>query len=649
MKKIVSLIFLVVLALAARAQTTPTVEPYGKVSQADLDLKQCDFEKDANAEILFDKAVANLAYEERIDRRVKVPVIITERHVRIKIFNDFGKDFGNIRIRYYSYMDDMVLNDLKAETINVENGKVEITPLDKKQIYTEQTNKRYSTLKFSFPNLKAGSIIEYKYQMKSGGIPSWYFQNYIPVRYSELQLSVPSYYEFKSVPHIRQPYVKSVGDGSDAYQVRIMSNIHSMPVEPYMGSRDENLQRIEYIAINHNMSTWSTIGEQLLKYNDFGYDLDRNLSDESKIIQKAKSMTSDEAKIAYIFGQVKDNMKWNDETEPYTLDGTVKAWNKKVGNSAEINMILFHLLKSAGVKAMPLVVSTKDNGKINPANAVIYHFNNTVVLVPVDSTKVFVLDATNKHNLYNTMPENILNSYGLSINTHDALSINYSDKIKAYNIIFVADDEPAMQSIFMNAEIKPDGKMVGNAEITSSKYNKVHALQLYESKGEEKYLDTLKNFDNNFKISSYKRENVDVDTLPLVQKVDFSLNLTGSDENYIYVNTPLFNLFGKNPFLSEDRYSDIDFGYLNNYSIYAVYKMPAGFKTDALPKTLTIVAPDKSIIFKRTVAESEGTVLIKYVVIRNKSIYFKEDYPDLHEFYKKMYEMLGEQIVLKKA
>ncbi|HEX3387100.1 MAG TPA: DUF3857 domain-containing protein, partial [Mucilaginibacter sp.] len=628
----------------------------GKVSQADLDLKKCDFEPDANAEVLFDKAEVSLEYESQNVRatdnmtvRANVPVITTERHIRIKIFNDFGKGFGNISIRFYSYMGDMVVNDLQAETINVENGKVEITPLDKKQIYTEQTNRRYSTLKFSFPNIKPGSVIEYKYRMKTGGLSTWYFQNYIPERYSELRLSVPSYYEFRSIPHVSQAFVKSTGDGADAYQVRAMANIHSMPLEPYMSSRDENLQRIEYIAINKTMNTWSKIGEQLMKYNDFGYDLDRNLAEEALIVQKAKGMASDEAKIAYIFEQVKNNMKWNDGTEFYTLDGTVKAWNKKVGNSAEINMILFHLLKSAGVKAMPLVVSTRDNGKINPANAVIYHFNNTVVLVPVDSAKIYVLDATNKHNLYTTMPESILNTYGLSIDTHDALSVNYSDKLKAYNMVLVADEEPAMQSVFMNAEIKPDGKLEGNAEITSTKYNKVHALRLYETKGEEKYLDTFKNFDNNLKIVSYKRENADVDSLPLVQKVDFSLALTGSDENYIYLNTPFFNLFGKNPFLSETRYSDVDFGYLNNYSIYSVYKLPAGFKTDALPKTLTIVAPDKSIIFKRTVAEDSGTLMIKYVIIRNKSIYFKEDYPDLREFYKKMYEMLNEQVVLKKA
>jgi len=76
--------------------------------------------------------------------------------------------------------------------------------------------------------------------------------------------------------------------------------------------------------------------------------------------------------------------------------------------------------------------------------------------------------------------------------------------------------------------------------------------------------------------------------------------------------------------------------------------LPAGYKTDALPKPITIVMPDQSIIFKRTVVEDEGTILVKYVLTHKKTIYFREEYQDLQGFYKKMHELLNEQVVLKK-
>ena len=65
--------------------------------------------------------------------------------------------------------------------------------------------------------------------------------------------------------------------------------------------------------------------------------------------------------------------------------------------------------------------------------------------------------------------------------------------------------------------------------------------------------------------------------------------------------------------------TDIDFGYLQNYSINGVYKMPAGYKTDALPKSVTIVMPDKSVSFKRLVAEQDGTIVVRYSINYNKA------------------------------
>ena len=95
--------------------------------------------------------------------------------------------------------------------------------------------------------------------------------------------------------------------------------------------------------------------------------------------------------------------------------------------------------------------------------------------------------------------------------------------------------------------------------------------------------------------------------------------------------------------------TDIDFGYLQNYTISGIYKTPAGYKTDALPKSVTIVMPDKSVSFKRLVAEQDGTIIVRYSINYNKVEYSKDDYPDFHEFFKKMNEMLNEQIILKKG
>jgi hypothetical protein len=264
--------------------------------------------------------------------------------------------------------------------------------------------------------------------------------------------------------------------------------------------------------------------------------------------------------------------------------------------------------------------------------------NKMVVYVPVDTTSQYVLDATNKYNLYNQIPKAELNTFGLTLDEPD----------NAYKMVFLSDDEPVMQEGFFNSEIAPDGKMTGTGVITSAGYNKISAVRDYNVLGENKYIDSMRSAANNVKISGFGMQNMDVDSLPLIQKFNFDVSLPGADEHYIYFGTNLFSLIGDNPFKAETRVSDIDFGYRRDYSISGLYKIPDGYKVDALPKSITLVMPDKSIIFKRTVAQENGTILVRYLIDHRKSIYFSNNYPDIRNFYQKMYELLAEQVVLKK-
>ncbi|MDO3627023.1 DUF3857 domain-containing protein [Mucilaginibacter sp. BT774] len=637
MNKFCTLILLCAFCTAANAQTTtvPTTQPYGKVDRADLELKACDFEKDANAEVLFDKGSVTFTADFNL---------IFERHVRIKIFNDKAKDAASVRLAYWGGGGMELLSNVEAETINLNNGIIEITKVDKKLIYTQAVDRMRSSVAFSFPNVQPGSIIEFKYTLMTANLsdfPNWYFQDRFPTRYSELNSTIPNVLVYKNLVMVNLPFVKNTAD------VKAMANIPSIKDEPYMGSRKDNYQRILYqlLAIHSGAyhktfsDTWKKIGEDEVRFNDFGGEFDKRVDGEDTILVKAKTLSTDDAKIAYLFGEVKNHMKWNEVDERYTNDGCSKAWQKKLGNSTEINLILYHLLHKAKVKGYPMLVSTKQNGKVNPAYPNRYQFNRTVVYVPIDSTKFYLLDATNKYNTYGDIPDELLNGFGLYIDKDN----------ENYDLAFIEKATPVRNVIVVNAEIAATGKMEGTAEISSPANNRISYIKNYKENGEKKYIDYLQGDDNNLKIKSLKFENMEIDTLPLTQNISFTLDLTGSDENYIYFKPTVFTSVGPNPFLNEVRMTDIDFGYRNNYAIVGLFKIPAGYKSDGLPKNASMAMPDQSIVFKRIVAEQDGEITIKYAINYNKSIFFKDDYPVMYDFYKKMYEMLNEQIVLKKG
>jgi len=644
MNKMFSLLLLGSLTLTASAQTTapaPTAQSFGKVDKADLEMTKCDFEPDANAEILFDKGDTYFDTQYNIN---------TDRHKRIKIFNDNGKDEANIRIKYYSANRSQYITGLQAQTINLTNGAVEIIKVDKKQIFTEVVDKYYSALVFSFPNVKPGCIIEYKYRLTSASVsdfPDWYFQSDLPTRYSELDTNIPDILTYKRLPNLHLPYVVDKTSSSNTH-TEAMANIPSLKDEPYMGARNDNSERILFQLLSIRIpgyfmpnfqDSWKKVGENRINNEDFGGQLNRKLAGEELIINKAKLLKTNDEKIAYIFNEVKNTMKWNDSYDISSTDGTPKAWEKKVGNSAEINIILYHLLKKSGLTVYPMMVSTRKNGRINPAYPSVYQFNSMIAYIPVDSAKYYALDATSKYNLYNKVPDNFLNSFGFYID----------DTNKIYDLSFLQEPDPVRQVVLLTAEIKPDGKMSGSADISSFSYNKIRYTKKYKTDGEKKYNDYLREDNNSLKISGLTFEDMDVDTLPLRQKLNFNLDLTGSDENYIYFNSNLFTGLKNNPFLAENRFTDIDFGYRDNYAITGLFKIPAGYKIDAMPKSISMAIPDGSVTFKRMVAEQEGSVMVRFSIDHKKSMYFKENYPEFREFCKKMYDMLNEQIVLKKG
>ena len=645
MKKQLPFLILLFTTLIVKGQT----QPFGVIDTADLRLTSCNFEKDANAMVLFDKS-------DLITGFTSTSIL---RHKRIKILSDKGKDEATVKLDYYSSHGLENISDIKAETINLNKNTIEFIKVEKGTIYHQTIDRTTKKISFTFPQVKSGSVIEYSYETTigfGGGFPDWNFQEQLPVRYCELNASIRSDYSYKMTPKVYQDYVKNTagpwikgnGDTLGKKYVWALKNINSFKEEPFSTCIEDDIQKFSFRLVAYKYTlhgqlkslekTWFQIGGEFAYDEDFGGQMKENIDDED-LIKKAKSLSTDNEKISLIYDQIKNNIKWNGINRCYTIDGVKKAWDKKQGNSTEINLILYILLKKAGISCFPVAVSTRSNGRINTNYPNIGQFNKTVINIPTGYKKYYILDASNKYNNYTDIPFDILNSSGLMI-----------DPAKSeYTLSYIQNDQPSKNIIFVNAEIKPDLKMSGTTQINSFSYNKEDIVRKYKTDGEEKYKDILRNDDNNLKISALKMENMDIDSLPLTQNISFNLDLTGSDDNYIYFNPNLFTGLNTNPLVNNQRFADINFKFLRNYSINGRYKMPPGYKIEALPQSMSLLMPDTTISFKRVVAEQEGYIIVHYVINFKKSYYLKDEYQPLFAFYKRMHEMLNEQIILKKS
>ena len=237
------------------------IQKYGYVDTAELKMTACDFEKDAHAMVLFDRAEMLLTY----------PVIVMERQKRIKIFNDDAKDEANIKIYLSSKFGAQRVVQLEAETITLNNGKIEYTKLDPKLVYQEHIDQSKDEVVFSMPNVKAGSVIEYRYLLErqfSRNFPKWDFQSNLPTRYSQLDVMINPMLTFSVFTRKNQPYLRDTATGIG--HVWALANVASTKDEPFMRSDVDALQQLTFIIsqvkfngrVDSVNSSWADLGQR---------------------------------------------------------------------------------------------------------------------------------------------------------------------------------------------------------------------------------------------------------------------------------------------------------------------------------------------------------------------------------------------------
>lgn len=626
------------------AQKSSDIPAFGKVEKADLEMKTCDFDEKAEAVVLFD---AGELYCDLSDIASSMQM---ERHIRIKILKDKGKDQADIHLPYYSFRNVEYIKNLQAQTYNLDAaGNITVAKVEKKLIYEKAIDKLHSEQVFTFPEVKAGSIIEYKWTQIWGSfdLEDWYFQQDIPVKYSRYRIDFPKEIEVYAMPLCALPYEsKKDTRGTRSIQTYSMKNIPALRDEPYISCDEDYLQRLElrFLAVilpTHRESlikTWPQKIKTLMEDEDFGVQLKRNIPRTADLDEQLKSITDPFRKMAIIHEYVRKNMEWNGYRNIWALHGVRAAWKDKKGTSGEINLILVNLLKDAGLKAHAILVSTREHGIVTTAVADIGQFDKVMAYVEIDD-KTYVLDGTEKITPSHLIPLDVMYSEGLVIEKPETFEWGWKPLWNEHKLL--------KNVVVLQGAIDESGVMNGRASLLSYDYARV--LRIEDAKKDKsKFLEKYFKAENQgAAIDSLEFENLDVDSMPLVQKVQFKIPVNASGE-YKYFSTNLFTRLEKNPFVADNRFSDVFFGVNQSYSIVANITIPEGYAFETLPKNMRLIMPDTSISITRRLAAENNQLSVRITLDFKKPFFTVQEYADFREFYKQLFAILSEQIAIKK-
>jgi len=181
--------------LTVSAQEKSSVK-FGKIAPADFTITQA-YDTGANAVIMAD--IGASVFEGNIKGWFS---LVYKRFRRVKILNKNGFDAARIEIPLYTDgTAEEKLQDLKAVTYNLENGKVVETKLDGASVFKDQLSKKHGLRKFTFPAEKEGSVIEYSYTIHSDflfNLQPWFFQDEYPCLWSEYQVDIPEFFSIRN-------------------------------------------------------------------------------------------------------------------------------------------------------------------------------------------------------------------------------------------------------------------------------------------------------------------------------------------------------------------------------------------------------------------------------------------------------------------
>lgn len=621
---------------------------WGEVAIEDLKMTSYAFDTSANEVLLLNYSeVSRGFYEGNYG-------VFYDYHYRIKIMEKSKYSGGEIELTSDNYNQ---IVRTKAQTINYVDGAIERIKV--KEILNDNQGGGYVLYRFSFPEIRDGSVLEYKYRIFCKNpvlIENIYLQALIPVVWSELRFFEMNELEYKVVPlggkheyfyeGKEQKEANSYHEGGTEYRW-VMKNLPAVDYEDYISSINNNLQKISIQLHSYEFDgrkeyvfkDWDVFCERYYNDGDVMKQVD-NANSVKKLLKDIKkplaALQTDKEKMIFIFDYIEERMNWNGNYNIYITEDLKTAYKYGNGSSADINYLLMAALRQIGIKAYPILISTRTKGRLYKGYPLSKQFEQVIVQAEIGN-EVYRFDATYDEVPYNLMPYPNLNYEGLLIKNGKGEWIDMSAEL-------------ATKTVQVEMEITDEGAMSGTFEYIRDSYRAFQVRQDVDEMGIEKY--TKRYFSDVFpesKVTNLTFDNLEDDAKILTEKMDFvAENACQIAGDLMYFDLLMGLGFSESMFREEKRTKPVEMTYplVDDYTFKI--KIPEGYEAEELPSDLDISLPNNAAKYTFTIEVKDGYLFYNARLELIKVYYEVSEFEDLKNFMDKVVEKQTSQVVLKK-
>ena len=363
-KSLFPLIFFFMLFLqVSRASAAMDWDP---VTDAEKSMKSNPIDPGAGAVVLFKRGKIDVLEQSSLFWTTRI-----QTYVRIKVFNDAGRDAGNISVDHEKRFR---LSKIEGRTI-LPSG--EIIPLDSSKVfqgvaYKGGNNFAILETSFTFPSVAPGAIIEYELEETVDSLfpPSWIFDTLgIGTMNSSLQVTVGPRLGMAQFP-LDNVYAKiSVAESSTVKGTQInysVKNLRPIQDEPYAPPFRDQATMVLFTPTE--LGFGGDVYPLIKKWDDIADEIKRELGNMEKNEKdargKARELTdkiSDPRKKAQaIYSYLQQNVKSSNLAGVGLGRTADEILSSKRGDPDEINALYILMLHEAKVEADMVLVATQN-------------------------------------------------------------------------------------------------------------------------------------------------------------------------------------------------------------------------------------------------------------------------------------------------
>ncbi len=597
-----------------------------------------DKDPEATAVILFESGKNSF---EMVDNRL---TLIKEVYRKIKVLNAQKFDGATIEIPWYANKSSKErVRKLKVMTHN--GGLQRFVSEDK--IFESDLNENWNVTKFTFPDVKDGSILEYSYRIESPffwGFGGWDFQEDLPKIYSEFESSIPGNLVYKrSLFGTQELSLNDVKVKKNCLDVRgteqaaacevsvyAMKDIPALIEESYMLSSDNYRSRLEYELqeitdfygdTSYYTKTWDDVDNEFKTEKDMGRQLRYENYFQQALPQQLLGIPDAFERAKAIYYHIQDHFTWNNKYRMYSDVRVKEAYEEQKGNNSEINLALINALNAAQLNAKILLSATRDTKAPNPLYPVLTDFNYVMAYVKIGEVE-YILDATDKDLKFGIVPFRALNDKGRVMDFENG-SFWKSIDPEPKNLLYIK------AQVLVSAE----NEVVATVTETHTGYSEIFEKQKLHKGSQANYVTEKESQLGSIEIRnlSINNEKNPTKDLTLEYAVTYEPEIVG-DQIYIdpFFLQPEFKI---NPFLAENRSFPIDFGYPRSIHYALAITIEKGFKIERLPENKSFKLPEDIGNGTMLFSQNDNTVYLRFTFAVNHQSFITEAYPILKEFF----------------